>query len=74
MVAGFVLAMGAQLDLKGQVNLGWGCADSLLPLGADFSSLEERSRGRGQLSRVSEGRLVLSRRVAVGRVCVFTLG
>lgn len=24
MVAGFVLAVGAQLDLKGQANWGWG--------------------------------------------------
>lgn len=51
MVAGFMLAVGAQLDLKGQtdwwwrVGWGYGCPDPLLPLGADFSSLEEWSRG-----------------------------
>lgn len=38
MVAGFVLAVGAQLDLKGQANWGGGvgCPNSLLPLGAEF--------------------------------------
>lgn len=44
MVAGFVLAMGAQLYLKGQADLSWRCADFLLPLGADCSSLEKWSR------------------------------
>lgn len=54
MVAGFVLAMGALLDLKGPANVGWGCADSLSPLGAEFSSLKEWSRGQGQLTPVSQ--------------------
>lgn len=51
MVAGFMLAVGARLDLKGQADWCWrvgsgdGCPDLLLPLGADFSSLEEWSRG-----------------------------
>lgn len=55
MVAGFVLAMGAQLYLKGQADLSWGCADFFLPLGADFFHLEEWSGGLRPAHLVSEG-------------------
>lgn len=61
MVAGFMLAVGARLDLKGQADWWWrvgsgdGCPDLLLPLGADFSSLEEWSRGGGPLTPLKAG-------------------
>lgn len=74
MVAGFVLAMGAPLDLKGPANVGWGCADCRSPLGAEFSSLKEWSRGQGQLTPVSQGCAGQQPGgVAEGRACVSPL-